>query len=209
MIDLDKVTRTPLFWPPGVARSRSYKGSPFTVKPGVAIRELREEIQRHADPGEYIISSNLELRLDGEPKVGQQVHDPGAAVYLLRNARPFVLACDHYGTVYANFRALTKTLEALRTIARHGASDLLERAYSGFLALSAPIVVERPWWEVLGVRPESSLAEAKRAFRQLALERVPELERSGDIFAPSGHDELVELNGALARAKEARPSCAG
>jgi cytochrome c5 len=46
-----------------------------------------------------------------------------------------VIACDSYSTVRANMRAVGATVEALRAIQRHGATSLLERAFTGFAAL--------------------------------------------------------------------------
>lgn len=62
-----------------------------------------------------------------------------------------VFACDRYWTIAENIHAIAKTIEALRSIERWGASDMMERAFTGFNALPAPIVagMKRSWREVL------------------------------------------------------------
>jgi len=83
--------------------------------------------------------------------------DPGVAVYFMRRVetqpghlsepRPFVIACDQYDRVRGNLRAIGATIEALRTIERHGSTAMLEQAFSGFAALPP---ASKPWREVLG-----------------------------------------------------------
>jgi hypothetical protein len=79
------------------------------------------------------------------------------AVYFQWNGKPYHIACDTYTKLEQNVRAVHATIEAWRTIERHGASQLLERVVSGFSALppgstSEPAAPpEEPWWEVLGI----------------------------------------------------------
>jgi hypothetical protein len=96
------------------------------------------------------------LRLDGIPYANaRNPDDPGAAVFFQWRGRPFQVACDSYRRVHENIRAIFKTIEAMRTIERHGATQLLERAVQGFTALppgaddatSQP--PQPPWWEVI------------------------------------------------------------
>ncbi|HEX3747556.1 MAG TPA: J domain-containing protein [Bryobacteraceae bacterium] len=60
--------------------------------------------------------------------------------------------------------AIGKTIEALRGIERWGTGDMVEQAFTGFVALPAP----KSPWDVLGVHPGSSTEEIERAFRVLA-----------------------------------------
>jgi hypothetical protein len=50
---------------------------------------------------------------------------------------PLVIACDSYTKVRWNMRACGATVEALRTIQRHGATELLERAFTGLRCAAA------------------------------------------------------------------------
>lgn len=89
----------PLAWPEGWKRNQPSQrtGSRFgrvsrheygTYKIGrkltinEAVDRVRGEIQRIARTDDVVISTNLELRLDGLPRSGQsEPADPGAAVY--------------------------------------------------------------------------------------------------------------------------------
>jgi DnaJ-domain-containing protein 1 len=102
--------------------------------------------------------------------------------------RPFVIACDTYRKVRWNLRAIGATVEALRAIQRHGASSMLEQAFTGFAALP-PANRAKPWHEVLGVA-ETAAAEAVRdAYRELARIHHPD--------AGGNAERMAEINGAF------------
>jgi hypothetical protein len=85
---------------------------------------------------EIVVSTNVPTRRDGLPYAdAREPADPGVAVYFTHGKRQLVIACDSYSTVRANMRAVGATVEALRAIQRHGATSLLERAFTGFAAL--------------------------------------------------------------------------
>ena len=56
-------------------------------------------------------------------------------------------ACDKWRDVYDNIYAIGKTIEALRGIERWGTGDMVEQAFTGFVALPSP----KSPWEILGV----------------------------------------------------------
>jgi hypothetical protein len=97
-----------------------------------------------------------------------------------------VLACDQYEQIHENIRAIGKTIEALRGIERWGASDMLDRAFTGFEALPAPKV----WWEVLGLTgPSATRSEIAIAYRRASNEAHPD--------KPGGsHDKMAAVNAA-------------
>lgn len=134
-----------------------------------------------------VISSNLELRNDGLPRSGQrQPEDPGIAVYWKRNGESQkVMAIDIYDRVADNLAAVAATLEAMRAIERHGGAQVLERAFTGFVALS-----DRPHWATtLGISPRAGRAEVDAAFRRLAAQHHPD--------RPGGsHDKMAEITTA-------------
>jgi hypothetical protein len=104
--------------------------------------------------GDAIISSNLQLRLDGLPRGEQRAPaDPGVAVYWVRPGEQGMkcMAIDRYNKVEHNLAAIAATLEAIRAIERHGGAEILDRAFTGFAALPAPMAASRPWRDVLGV----------------------------------------------------------
>lgn len=102
-----------------------------------------------------VISTNVRLRLDGVPRSDQpQPGDCGVAVYWLdATDQRRCMAVDHYDRVEDNLAAIAATLEAMRAIERHGGAAILERAFTGFTALPAPVTGQKPWREVLGVGP--------------------------------------------------------
>lgn len=102
--------------------------------------------------GDAVISTNVPVRLDGLPRGDAQVPaDPGVAVYWQRPAdqAPKVMAIDRYDRVQDNVAAVAATLEAMRAIERHGGAVILDRAFTGFTALPAPLAAARPWRDVL------------------------------------------------------------
>lgn len=113
-----------------------------------------------------VISTNLRLRLDGMPQSGQrQPEDSGVAVYWVRAGEaPRCMAADRYEKVEHNLAAISATLEAMRAIERHGSAEILDRAFTGFAALPAPITGQKPWRQVLGVGPEERDPEAIRNY---------------------------------------------
>lgn len=191
-------TRYPLQWPTGWKRTPagsrgvgrfSKKSTRYLtgggsyqraedITIGEATTRLLAELDRMG-VREYdvVISSNLQLRLDGLPRSGQaQPADPGVAVYWRDAGRDRCMAIDLYSKVEQNIAALAATIDAMRAIERHGGASILDRAFTGFTALPAPIVagMSRPWWEVLGVPSTAGREEIQQAYRRLASEAHPD-----------------------------------
>jgi hypothetical protein len=101
---------------------------------------------------DIVVSTNLPLFRDGYPITSaMEPTDPGVAVYFRLKGKSMALACDRFIHVYENIQAIAKTIEALRGIERWGASDMMERAFSGFKALAKG--PSEDWREVLGFPP--------------------------------------------------------
>ncbi len=131
---------------------------------------------------EVIISTNTALRRDGLPLAGRKnPDDPGVAVYFTYKKRPMSFACDRWDKIEHNMRAIVKTIEALRGIARWGTGDMLEAAFNGFVALPAPGAV-RPWWEVLGLPSTTTHDAIRDAYRRLRSEHHPDKGGSATRF---------------------------
>jgi hypothetical protein len=111
--------------------------------------------------------------------------------------RERVMACDQWRLVRENVRAIGLTIDALRMISRAGASDLLDRAFTGFAALPAHVKVQRPWRDVLGFEGENGVSRERieHAYKVLARQRHPDTETGS-------HDAMVELNYAKEQALE-------
>lgn len=117
-------------------------------------RVLQELTRMGLQRDDVVLSTNLRLRLDGEPRgdAGEPA-DPGVAVYWQESggARR-VMAIDIYTRCADNLAAVAATLDAMRAIERHGGAVILERAFTGFTALPPPggSASSRHWREVLG-----------------------------------------------------------
>lgn len=132
-----------------------------------------------------VISSNLQLRNDGLPRSGQRTpDDPGVAVYWGSARRSRCIAVDHYDRIADNLGAIAATLEAMRAIARHGGAPILDRAFTGFIALPAP---EQPF-QVLGISANATRAQVEEAHGRLAMKHHPD--RGGDS------DQMARINAA-------------
>lgn len=187
----------PLQWPPGFPRTPpGRRRSPQFrhYKAEITFFAARERLQRELDRINAklpVVSMSLQLRLDGTPRRDRpDPADPGVAVYFRRNAAAIVLPCDTYTTVAGNLAAVAAHIEALRAIERHGVGTL-DRMFTGFVALPAPIVPD-DWRSALG-NPRT-LAEAEAAYREQI--------RSAHPDAGGSHAKAAALNAAIARARE-------
>ena len=183
-------TAYPLAWPVGWKRELARKSAQFgkkvrqysidgqwswNRKTELSIADGTARVLKALDQMGYttsvVISSNLELRNDGLPRSGQRAPtDPGIAVYWGRGAKARCIAVDRYDRVADNLAAIAATLEAMRAIERHGGAAILDRAFTGFVALPAP----EQAWQVLGVKHDASRSEIETAYKRLASENHPD-----------------------------------
>lgn len=179
----------PLQWPDHRPRAKRTETSAFNITMGRA----RDGIMREARlmGGRYIvISTNVELRQDGLPYANlRRIEDCGVAVYFERKGQPICFACDRWNTVTDNMRAIQKTIEALRGIARWGTGDMMEAAFKGFEALPPP-----NWRGDLGLDVDATLEDAESSYRRRA--RTAHPDTGGTVEAMS------RLNIAIDRARE-------
>jgi hypothetical protein len=166
----------PLTWPVHRPRTRWPEQSNFRVTLGQSIKDVQREVSLLGGR-KLIISSNLPLRRDGMPYANSsQPTDRGVAVYFEYKGKPMCFACDRWKAVEDNMRAIAKTIEALRGIARWGTGDMIQQAFTGFTALPAP----ESWWQVLGLKgPSVSRDEIESAHRSLIMKHHPD--RGGDV----------------------------
>lgn len=206
----------PLVWPDGWPRTPAHMrhgGSQFVTRSieGMntwqtsraitfhhARRLLVDELARLKATG-FVMSSNIQLRNDGEPRAdsAERRHDdPGIAIYFSYKGKPMVMASDRYTTTAANVRSLGLAIEAMRQLERHGGGQMMERAFAGFTALPPPegSTPKRPWWDVLRYSADPadrellSVPEVKARYNTLAMKLHPD--RGGDA------DAMAELNQA-------------
>lgn len=202
-------TPFPLAWPHGRPRRqpaerrraafgsvRQRGGSSWVSKERLSVAEALSRLQHEIDAlrASYpVVSSNVELRLDGMPRSGQrEPDDPGVAVYFQLAGKPHCLPCDTYDRVADNIAAVAKHIEATRAIERYGVADVAEM-FRGFRQLPPPS--PRDWREVLCLPPGPHvLQDVEIMYRRLAARRHPDNGGS--------HDAMAELNAAIAQARE-------
>jgi hypothetical protein len=189
----------PLQWPNGWKRTpqnarerarfgrstrRGFNGNTEWARPltvAEATLRVRQSLERMGvRDDDVVISSNVTLRLDGQPRSGQpEPSDPGVAVYWRRKGEQQCMAIDQYDKVAGNLGAIAATLEALRAIERHGGAAILDRAFTGFVALTGPSTPD--WWDVLEVRRDASRDIVLANYRRLRSDHHPD--RGGDPAA--------------------------
>ncbi len=178
----DTKQRYPLNWPAAWPRARSRSSSNF-AKVGRELsldraRRLVIDELRRLGASDVVISSNIELRLDGYPRSGQRMpDDPGVAVYFRRKGESKCIPIDTYRKPEENLYAIGLCIEAMRGLERWGAPRLVDAAFSGFKALpelAGPSAAA--WWDVLGVPPSADRAAVLAAYREKSRRWHPDAE---------------------------------
>jgi hypothetical protein len=192
----------PLAWPLGWPRTRdddresdrrfATRASMYSVSYGSitvarARDQLADELAR-LGATDIVISTNLSGR--------RLPADPGVAVYFKHKRRALVMAQDRFASVAGNLRSLALAVEAMRQLERHGGGSMMERAFTGFVAI-APPSWKKPWREVFGLKPgdtPASQEDLTLMFKERAKRRHPDNGGSDTLMA--------ELNVAFREAKE-------
>jgi hypothetical protein len=157
-----------------------------------ATLRVRRELQRMGIlDDDIVISTNLVLRLDGGPRSGQsEPSDPGVAVYWQRRGESRCIAVDQYTKVTGNLAAIAATLDAMRAIERHGGAEILDRAFTGFVALAGPT----PWWVVLDVKHNATRDDIEAAYLRKRSAAHPDRGGSPDAFQAVTHAYQQAIN---------------
>lgn len=204
-------TAHPLAWPVGWPRHTTRKRATFgqsdrrvgqtwrsigRLSVYEAYKRLSLELER-LGARDVVLSTNLELRNDGQPRSNQpEPRDTGAACYFKHDGRPLVLACDKWDRVADNIAAIAKHIDAMRGMDRWGVGSLA-RAFTGYTALPPASPSNRPWREVIGTQDAGPKAEqltlAETAYRRMAREHHPDNGGS--------HERMAELNAAIEEAR--------
>lgn len=168
----------PLAWPEGWARTPAHKRatySQFKTTFEKARQDLTAELARLGAKN-AVVSSWLPLRRDGNPYADQarrQIDDPGVAVYFTLRGRRIVMARDAYTSVHDNLRSIGLGVAHLRGLERHGGGTMMERAFAGSAALSAPDAFDP--WAVLGLMPHATAEQVNFRFRELSRRHHPDV----------------------------------
>lgn len=181
----------PLQWPDGWPRATVRDGrSPFRLTFDKALQELGWELER-LGAKDIVLSSWLELRRDGKPRADKarvQLVDPGVAVYFVLRSRQMVMARDGYRTVCDNLISMFHAVCHLRGLERHGGAHMMERAFTGFVAIS-----DKPHWKMtlnISADENPTVAFCETRYRALAKRFQHD------------HDQMVELNLAIEQARK-------
>lgn len=173
----------PLHWPQNWPRVKSRRRSRFqNTSFDLERRHLLNEVRRLGGD-KTILSTNIPLRRDGAPYASAsyaKISDPGVAIYFTYKGKSMSFACDTWDRIEDNMKAVGKTIEAIRGIERWGASDMMERAFTGFQALPAP---KNEWWEILEVSKSASPDQIKTAYYRLSKVHHPDFGGSTEQMA--------------------------
>jgi DnaJ-domain-containing protein 1 len=186
----------PLQWPTGFSRTRQPKRSQFrdrvwnggTLKTVLTIARAQDEIYEQLrlllgkktwqtlQDNECVISTNMRRRKSdgGIYSNEKKPEDSGVAVYFMYEGQMRVIACDAWLTVKENMHAIAKTIDAMRGIERWGASDMLNRMFTGFIGIPDKTGMSE-WWHILGTHPNASPGEIKKAYRVKMKEVHPDV----------------------------------
>jgi hypothetical protein len=161
----------------------------------VAVERLEDQLTRlNAD--HPILSTNLELRLNGQPRSGQKdPEDSGAAVYFTLKGKRTVLACDKWVRVADNVAALAAHIRAIRSVENYGVGTL-EQAFRGYQAIE-DYTSGIPWRRILGYKDgeHPDLIEVEKRFRARARDVHPDM--TGE-----SHLQMAQLNQAMSEARK-------
>lgn len=214
---MTNVERYPLHWPTGWKRTQDRQrakfgkvttdasGYKYNANLGVAdgIARVAGEMRRlGVRDGDWLISSNVPVRLDGLPYANTaQPADPGVAVYFRVGAKrdPRVLACDRWTRVADNLAAIAGHVEAIRMQDRYGVGTL-EQAFAGYAAIPAK-TGGADWRTEMGFKPDArgDLDLVERQYRDLARVRHPDNGGS--------HEAMARLNEARDAARRELGGC--
>lgn len=186
----------PLRWPDGEERRVSWKRRTAKFKIGLGkardhlVNELKLLGARYV-----VISSNLQTRRDGLPYASQrQPVDPGVAVYFDYDGESMVFACDKWKKVEHNMRAIGKTIESIRGIARWGTTDMMKRAVHAFKALPDQPDAE-DWRRVLQLDPNfATHPENPSHTISLVKSKYRELSRIHHADMGGNEEEMKRIN---------------
>lgn len=185
---MSEYTSYPLSWPVGWKRFEGCRSTSrfghHGNRPSVAkgTKLVLDELRLMGVPDyQVVISTNIQLRLDGLPYSNQaKINDPGAAAFWRDGEKRLVIACDRWATVGENLYTIGKTIEATRAIERWGAVTT-EQAFAGYAALNEK--TEPSCWEILQIVPPATEQQILDAYRRMARSTHPDNGGSAEEFS--------------------------
>jgi len=156
-----------------------------------AVERVQESL-RMLDADCIRITANFRVRHGEIVEAMREPSDPGVSVYWGKDR---CMAIDLYTRIADNLAAISATLNALRAIERHGGAVILNRVFTGLVALPRPPT----WFEILGVSEDASVEEIDLAYRKLAKAHHPDNGGS--------HEEMARINVARKEGRQAAGRC--
>jgi hypothetical protein len=161
----------------------------------VALDRLEDQLQRLGAQA-IVLSTNLELRLNGQPRAGQKdPFDPGAACYFNLKNKRLVFACDKWLRVADNVAAIAAHIRSIRSLENYGVGTT-EQSFEGYRSIEDFSSGVMPWRRVLGFPEDSrpALADVEAKWKARMKEVHPRLEGESSLQAS-------QLNVAIAAAR--------
>lgn len=181
MVEKTIIDAYPLKWPIGWKRTIKREHAIFKTTFGKARDNLLREIYLLGGKTP-IISSNLALNRAGLPYANsREPEDPGICVYFDFKGKQQCIPCDRWNKVVDNLQAINLTIGALRGLDRWGSGQIMNAAFTGFVALPAPTeTVNEPIDYFQGCYTKDDL---KTRWRELAFKLHPDKGGNSEEFA--------------------------
>lgn len=168
------IFQNPLAWPPG------WKRTPMALRTDGQFRSTFQQCVKGLSNDfrlmgitDAVISVDAPIRRDGmiySEAIADKLIQPGVAVYFELVTEPMAMARDAHTTILANLMSIAHTISHMRGLERHGGAAMMQRAFTGFIALPPP----DHWTKILGVKPTATSDEINAAFRKLAATAHPD-----------------------------------
>jgi hypothetical protein len=189
---MNDTTAYPLTWPLTHKRTEQRMKSRFRTTFSFAREELKQELRRLGTT-DYILSSNIPVKANGDPYAIYKLVDPGIAVYFKLDGKDMIICCDKWAQVQDNLLSIARGIKSIRDMERWGISDFRKSVFTGFQALPEKTEA-RPWWVVLGLTKDAKMGDCSRAYN--ALVKVYHPDRGGNIDnwheLQRAYDEAIE-----------------
>lgn len=193
----------PLHWPENQPRTPRHErewGQFTGLTHSKAIGSLLDEVRRlGVKEGDFVLSTDMPVRLDGLPYANRSWSDSGAALWFKRKGKLLCIAVDKFDKPEKNIRAIAMLIEGRRREERYGTDYAVEASWEVFEHKALPqtagdAVGSRPWRDVLGLGESASIEIAEAAYRALIRTTHPDV--GGDAA------KTAELNEAIRQARE-------
>lgn len=175
-------------WPAGFARTAASDREPnrnFQATLGQTTSDLETELDR-LDPDSWRVSiGNRHTKSNGLPLHNANPDDPGFVLRWTKDGEQFAVACDAYSRLRDNIRSVYLWVHETRMRGqRPVVTGDSEFAAARLPPADAEVVVagRQPAHDVLGVAPDASSSEIRRAYRERLKECHPDQGGSHEAF---------------------------